>query len=101
MRFRTIGFLIILAPVKPGLSPTGRTLRALELLQAQPGITAGQLAVQLDVTERAARRYVAILREAASRWSRPEGPTAATGSAGASGCHRWCLVPLRRLAWSW
>jgi predicted DNA-binding transcriptional regulator YafY len=33
-------------------------------LQAQPGITAGQLAAQLDVTERAARRYVAILREA-------------------------------------
>src|SRR6516162_5339960 len=46
------------------LSPTGRALRALGLLQAQPGITAGQLAAQLDVTERAARRYVAILREA-------------------------------------
>jgi predicted DNA-binding transcriptional regulator YafY len=50
--------------VKPGLSPTGRALRALELLQARPGITAGQLAAQLDVTERAARRYIAILREA-------------------------------------
>jgi predicted DNA-binding transcriptional regulator YafY len=50
--------------VKAGLSPTGRALRALELLQAQPGITAGQLAAQLDVTERAARRYVGILREA-------------------------------------
>jgi len=45
-------------------SPTGRALRALELLQAQPGITAGRLAAQLGVTERAARRYVAILREA-------------------------------------
>jgi predicted DNA-binding transcriptional regulator YafY len=45
-------------------SPTGRALRALELLQARPGITAAQLAAQLGVTERAARRYVAILREA-------------------------------------
>ena len=50
--------------MKSGLSPTGRALRALELLQAQPGITATQLAAQLGVTERAARRYVAILREA-------------------------------------
>ena len=50
--------------MKAGLSPTGRALRALELLQAQPGITARELAAQLDVTERAARRYVAILREA-------------------------------------
>jgi predicted DNA-binding transcriptional regulator YafY len=45
-------------------SPTGRALRTLELLQARPGITAAQLAAQLGVTERAARRYVAILREA-------------------------------------
>ena len=45
-------------------SPAGRALRALELLQAKPGITAGELASQLGVTERAARRYVAILREA-------------------------------------
>ncbi len=50
--------------VKSSLSPTGRALRALELLQAQPGITATQLAAQLGVTERAVRRYVAILREA-------------------------------------
>jgi predicted DNA-binding transcriptional regulator YafY len=50
--------------VKAGPSPTGRALRALELLQAQPGITAAQLAAQLGVTDRAARRYVAILREA-------------------------------------
>jgi predicted DNA-binding transcriptional regulator YafY len=50
--------------VKADLSPTSRALRALELLQAQPGITAGQLAAQLGVTERAARRYIAILREA-------------------------------------
>ena len=46
------------------LSPTGRALRALGLLQAQPGITAVKLGAQLGVTERAARRYVAILREA-------------------------------------
>ena len=50
--------------MKTGPSPTGRALRALELLQVQPGITATQLAAQLGVTERAARRYVAILREA-------------------------------------
>jgi predicted DNA-binding transcriptional regulator YafY len=50
--------------VKADLSPTGRALLALELLQARPGITAGQLAAQLGVTERAARRYIAILREA-------------------------------------
>ena len=47
-----------------GSSPTGRALRVLDLLQAQPGITAAQLAAQLGVTDRAARRYVAILREA-------------------------------------
>jgi predicted DNA-binding transcriptional regulator YafY len=50
--------------VKADLSPTARALRALELLQTQPGITATELAAKLDVTERAARRYVAILREA-------------------------------------
>jgi predicted DNA-binding transcriptional regulator YafY len=50
--------------VKADLSPTGRALRALELLQAEPGITAAQLAARLGVTERAAHRYVAILREA-------------------------------------
>ncbi len=50
--------------MKADLSPTGRALRTLELLQSQPGITAAQLADRLGVTERAARRYVAILREA-------------------------------------
>src|SRR5215207_5255021 len=47
-----------------GTSPTARALLALELLQARPGITADQLGERLGVTERAARRYVAILREA-------------------------------------
>ncbi|WIY04823.1 WYL domain-containing protein [Amycolatopsis mongoliensis] len=45
-------------------SPTARALRTLELLQACPGITAGRLADKLGVSERAARRYVGILREA-------------------------------------
>ncbi|WP_210650933.1 YafY family protein [Nocardioides sp. SYSU D00065] len=46
------------------ISPTARALRALDILQARPGVTAAELARRLGVTERAARRYVAILREA-------------------------------------
>ena len=46
------------------ISPTARALRALDLLQSRPGTTATELAQRLGVTERAARRYVAILREA-------------------------------------
>jgi len=45
-------------------SPTARALIALEAIQNSPGITAARLAERLGVTERAARRYVAILREA-------------------------------------
>lgn len=45
-------------------SPTARALLALELLQANPGITADRLGAKLGVSERAARRYVGILREA-------------------------------------
>jgi predicted DNA-binding transcriptional regulator YafY len=45
-------------------SPTARALRAMEILQNRPGCTADQLAERLGVTDRAARRYVAILREA-------------------------------------
>ena len=45
-------------------SPTARALLALELVQGSPGITADRLAEKLGVSERAARRYVAILREA-------------------------------------
>ncbi len=45
-------------------SPTSRALLALELIQANPGVTAERLADTLGVTERAARRYVGILREA-------------------------------------
>lgn len=36
----------------------------MELIQNSPGITADQLAIKLGVSERAARRYVGILREA-------------------------------------
>jgi predicted DNA-binding transcriptional regulator YafY len=46
------------------VSPTARALVALELIQNNPGITARRLADRLGVTERAARRYVATLREA-------------------------------------
>ncbi|GAA2365638.1 transcriptional regulator [Catellatospora methionotrophica] len=46
------------------VSPTARALMALELLQANPGITAERIADKLGVSERAARRYVGILREA-------------------------------------
>jgi predicted DNA-binding transcriptional regulator YafY len=50
--------------VKSDVSPTARALLTLELVQGSPGITADQLGEKLGVTERAARRYVAILREA-------------------------------------
>ena len=45
-------------------SPTARALLALELIQGSPGITAERLAGKLGVSDRAARRYVDILREA-------------------------------------
>jgi predicted DNA-binding transcriptional regulator YafY len=44
-------------------SPTARALLALELIQNQPGISGERLADRLGVTDRAARRYVGILRE--------------------------------------
>jgi len=50
--------------VRGDASPTARALLALELLQDSPGITAERLAGKLGVSERAARRYVEILREA-------------------------------------
>ncbi len=50
--------------MKADASPTARALLALELIQGSPGITAGRLAGKLGVSERAARRYVGILREA-------------------------------------
>ncbi|MEU3663161.1 WYL domain-containing protein [Streptomyces sp. NPDC032940] len=56
------------------LSPTARALRTLEILQARPGTTAGDLAGRLGVTERAARRYVEILREAGIPVQSARGP---------------------------
>lgn len=50
--------------MKSDTSPTARALLALELVQGSPGITADRLADKLGVSERAARRYVGILREA-------------------------------------
>jgi predicted DNA-binding transcriptional regulator YafY len=50
--------------MRPDASPTARALLALELIQASPGITADRLGDKLGVSERAARRYVGILREA-------------------------------------
>ncbi|GAA2584268.1 WYL domain-containing protein [Winogradskya consettensis] len=57
-----------------GSSPTARALRTLEILQARPGTTADQLAALLGVTERAARRYVGILREAGVPVESTRGP---------------------------
>ena len=57
-----------------GTSPTARALRTLDLLQTRPGITAEQLAEKLGVTDRAARRYVAILREAGIAVDSVRGP---------------------------
>src|SRR4051794_8897784 len=50
--------------MKSDAGPTARALLALELIQGSPGITADQLAAKLGVSERAARRYVGVLREA-------------------------------------
>jgi len=56
------------------LSPTARALRTLDLLQARPGITAERLGRALGVSERAARRYVALLREAGVPVESTRGP---------------------------
>ena len=45
-------------------NPTARALLCLQLVQDQPGITADRLARGLGCSSRAARRYVAVLREA-------------------------------------
>ncbi|MEU4131676.1 helix-turn-helix transcriptional regulator [Streptomyces wuyuanensis] len=56
------------------LSPTARALRTLEILRTRPGATADELAASLGVTERAARRYVGILREAGIPVESTRGP---------------------------
>jgi predicted DNA-binding transcriptional regulator YafY len=55
-------------------SPTARALRTIEILQGRPGATAGELAASLGVTERAARRYIGILREAGIPVESARGP---------------------------
>ena len=60
--------------MKPDPSPTARALLTLELLQSSPGITAERLADKLGVSDRAARRYVGILREAGIRVESVRGP---------------------------
>jgi predicted DNA-binding transcriptional regulator YafY len=60
--------------VPTDLSPTSRALRAIEILQNRPGATASELAASLGVTERAARRYVEILREAGIPVESARGP---------------------------
>jgi len=60
--------------VPTDVSPTARALRALEILQSRPGATADELAERLGVTERAARRYVEILREAGIPVESARGP---------------------------
>lgn len=58
----------------PDASPTARALVTLELVQSQPGITAERIADRLGVTPRAARRYVATLREAGIPITSVSGP---------------------------
>jgi predicted DNA-binding transcriptional regulator YafY len=60
--------------VPTDLSPTARALRALEILRTRPGTTADELGERLGVTERAARRYVGILREAGIPVESARGP---------------------------
>lgn len=60
--------------VESDVSPTARALLALELIQGSPGITADQLAGRLGVSERAARRYAGILREAGIPIESARGP---------------------------
>ncbi|WP_193607414.1 helix-turn-helix transcriptional regulator [Nocardioides lijunqiniae] len=55
-------------------SPTSRALMALEVLRSRPVTTADELGARLGVTERAARRYVAILREAGVPVESERGP---------------------------
>lgn len=45
-------------------SPTARALLTLEVLQDSPGVSAERLARKLEITDRAVRRYVRLLRDA-------------------------------------
>lgn len=63
-------------PSRPSteLSAVARSLRALEILQTRPGITASELGERLGVSDRAARRHVALLREAGIPVEATRGP---------------------------
>src|SRR4051794_41197822 len=54
--------------------PVTRALLALDLIQRSPGVTADRLAAELGVSARAARRYVAVLREAGIPIESERGP---------------------------
>lgn len=58
----------------PDLNPTARALLALEAIQSRPGITGAELASRLGVTDRAARRYVGMLRDAGMPVESTTGP---------------------------
>lgn len=58
----------------PELNPTARALLALELIQGRPGITGEELAHRLGVSDRAARRYVGVLRDAGMPVESATGP---------------------------
>lgn len=64
VRFRFLQGTIYPGDVASPMSPTARALRTLEILARRPGTTATELGERLGVTERAARRYIGILREA-------------------------------------
>src|SRR3954468_10441505 len=54
--------------------PVARALLALDLIQRSPGVTADRLAAKIGVSARAARRYVAVLREAGIPVESERGP---------------------------
>lgn len=58
----------------PDAGPVARALLALEMIQAAPGITAERIGERLGVSERAARRYVGMLREAGIPIESTRGP---------------------------
>ncbi|MFG2040439.1 helix-turn-helix transcriptional regulator [Dactylosporangium sp. NPDC048998] len=60
--------------MESAVGPTARALLALELIQGSPGITADRLGERLGVSERAARRYVGILRAAGIPIESARGP---------------------------
>ncbi len=61
-------------PTSDASSPTARALACLLLLQDHPGITADALGRRLGVSERAARRYVGLLRDAGIPVESARGP---------------------------